>query len=195
MAFTKVDIISQASFVLGNGAINDINSNLPFIKNAVAAYDLIVESVLAKHNWRFATRTQQLNVLIDEPILKEWRFILELPADYLAMDRIEPNVNFEIFENKHLFTNEDNIIIVYRFLPDVSRFPSYFVEYLVYAIAKQLAISVAQKESFDRIYDEERQRTLATGLFADAQSHPNRRMADAPFISVRRGGRQITSIR
>ncbi|KKK62020.1 hypothetical protein LCGC14_3008530, partial [marine sediment metagenome] len=67
------------------------------------------------------------------PILPEWKFILELPADYLAMDRIHPNVNYEIFENKNLYTNIDDIIAVYRFIPDVTRFPGYFVEFLVYS--------------------------------------------------------------
>ena len=190
MPFNKVDIISQVSIALSNGPINNVLSQDPFVVNAVAAYDLITESVIGQHNLRFATRAQQLNVLTSVPILPEWKFILELPADYLAMDRIHPNVNYEIFENKNLYTNIDDIIAVYRFIPDVTRFPGYFVEFLVYSIAKHLAISTAQKESFEAVYSAERQRTLAAALFTDAQSHPNRPMADAPFIAVRRGGRR-----
>lgn len=190
MAFTKVQIISQVGIALSNGPVNDLLSKEPFVVNAVAAYDLISESILAQHNLRFATRAQQLNVLVGIPILKEWRFILELPADYLAMDRVEPNVNYEIFENKQMYTNIDDLIAVYRFVPDVSRFPVYFVEYLIYAIAKHLAISTAQKEAFEVVYTAERERSLAAALFTDAQSHPNRGIVDAPFITVRRGGRR-----
>ena len=190
MAFTKVQIISQVGIALSDGPVNDLLSKDPFVVNAVAAYDLISESILAQHNLRFATRAQQLNVLVGIPILKEWRFILELPADYLAMDRVEPNVNYEIFENKQVYTNIDDLIAVYRFVPAVSRFPVYFVEYLIYAIAKHLAISTAQKEAFETVYTAERERSLAAALFTDAQSHPNRGIVDAPFITVRRGGRR-----
>ncbi len=195
MASTTVDIISQVSIVLSNGPVNDILSKDPFVVNAVAAFNLIAESIVSQHNFRFATRPQQLNVLLEVPILKEWNFILQLPADYLSMDRIEPNVNYEIFEDKQLYANIDKIIAVYRFLPDTARFPAYFVEYLVYALAKHLAISTAQKEAFEAVYDAERTRSLAAALFTDSQSHPNRGIADAPFIAVRRGGRRgISSI-
>lgn len=195
MAFTKVQIISQVSIALSGGPINDIASKDPFVVNAVAAYDLISESILAQHNLRFATRAVELNETTFTPIWDEWDFILQLPPDYLAMDRIHPNVNYELFENKHLYSNTKKIIALYRFVPDVSRFPIYFVEYLVYAIAKHLALSTAQKESFEAVYSAERTRSLAAALFTDSQSHPNRAIADAPFIAVRAGGRSgISSI-
>ena len=190
MPFTQVDIISQVSIALSNGPVNDILSKAPFVVNAVAAYDLITESVIGQHNLRFATRAQKLNLTALVSILPEWKFILKLPADYLAMDRVIENVNYEIFENKLLYTNTKDLIAVYRFIPVPTLFPGYFVEFLVYSIAKHLAISTAQKESFEAVYSAERQRTLAAALFTDAQSHPNRPMADAPFIAVRRGGRR-----
>ena len=111
------------------------------------------------------------------------------------MYRIDRNVNYEIFENKQLYTNIDKIIAVYRFIPNSSMLPAYFVEFLIYSMAKHLAISTAQKEAFEAVYDAERGRTLAAALFTDSQSHPNRAIADAPFIAVRRGGRRgISSI-
>ncbi len=187
MAFTKVQIISQISVALGNGIVADILSDDPFVVQAVSIYDLFIESILSNQNWRFATKVQQLNLTPFEPLLKEWRFILELPADYLAMQRVQPQVPYEIFENKHLYANDDKLVAVYRFVPDVTRFPTYFVKHIVFVIAEFLAIPVAQREDFAKFYDAKAQSSLASALFTDSQSHPNQAIISRPFINVRLG--------
>ena len=194
MAFTKVQIISQISVTLGNGVVQDIQSNNPFVVQAVEVFDLFVESVISNHNWRFATKPQLLNKTPFTPILSEWKFILELPADYLAMNRIDPRTPYEIFENKHFYTNEDTVIAVYRFVPDISRFPTYFVKLIVFVLAEFLSIPVAQREDFATFYSKGGEEALASALFTDSQSHPNTGMESAPFIEVRRGFR-VPSVR
>lgn len=196
MAFTKVQIISQISVTLGNGIVQDINQNDPFVKQAVEVFDLFVESTLSGQNWRFATTVQLLNLTPFTPILKKWNFILELPANYLAMNYIEPRVDFEIFENKHLYSNQDNIVAVYRFVPDVTRFPTYFVKHIVFVMAEFLSIPVAQREAFAQFYEKKAQASLASALFTDAQSHPNDAIVSAPFIDVRLGAQfRVPNIR
>ena len=188
MAFTRIRIISAALTALGKGPVNDIATAGEFGDAADIAYDLLYPSLLSSDNWRFNVAIRQLSVLVNSPPVDEWRFALQLPSDYLSLVRTYPLINdFQIFEDR-MFTNTDNIKLEYRFEPNESLLPAYFVEYFVYSLAEFLALAVALQESYAKEMAAKREIAYSKALFTDGQSHPNRAVVSSPFVAVRFGG-------
>ncbi len=191
MAFTRIQIISQALTLLGKGPVNDLVSAGEFGAAADQTYDLLYPYLLGTDNWRFNVAIKQLSVLVDSPPVDRWRFALQLPSDYLSLVRTYPLINdFNIYEDK-IFTNTDDISLEYHFEPDEFLLPAYFVAYFVYSLAEHLALAVALQESYAKEMAAHREIAYAKALFTDAQSHPTQSIVSGPFITTRFGGNRF----
>jgi hypothetical protein len=187
MSWTKLDIINLAFNVLNKSSVNSLSEAGEFADSAARAYDLLLPAELSAQSWRFATRTQQLSVMVSPPTLVLWKYQLQLPSDYLSAVRIYPNVNFQIFEDK-LFSNSKSIRLEYRFVPDATRLPSYFVHFFTLKLAAWFADAVAQDDGLSNKLEQKANMELQKALFTDSQSHPTPSMRTARIISVRGGG-------
>jgi hypothetical protein len=187
MSWTKLDIINLAFNVLNKSSVNSLSEAGEFADSAARAYDLLLPAELSAQSWRFATRTQQLSVMVSPPTLVLWKYQLQLPSDYLSAVRIYPRVNFQIFEDK-LFSNSKTIRLEYRFIPDATRLPSYFVHFFTLKLAAWFADAVAQDDGLSNKLEQKANMELQKALFTDSQSHPTPSMRTARIISVRGGG-------
>jgi len=198
MATTKVKIISSAVALLGNAPVTTLNNANDLVNAAEQAYDLLLPSVLANNNWRFAVQIQQLSKTLEVPPQETlYSAVYLLPAGYLKTIRVYPqNYGWEIFQSNKVYTNFNTtspFYMEYVFQPDPSLLPSYFVSYFVYEIAAYLALSNAQKPEYFSVLEQRRVSALAMAAASDAQNRPNSSQVDFPVLSNRTAS-QFTSI-
>lgn len=187
MAFTKVQIVSNALGLLGQKPIIALQNQSDIITAAEQAFDFLYPSILSTGQWRFAAHIVQLSQLVIQPVVSDWNFIYELPADYLKMIRQYPhNYAFEIFENRHLYSNLDNpLFIEYIRQPVIGLVPEYFWWYFIYEIASMLALSNAQYASFAQFIEQKLPMMRGIAMANDAQNRPNTPMVSQPVITNR----------
>jgi hypothetical protein len=187
MALTRVQKISNALALLGQKPINSLEGQGELVNTANQAYDFLLTSTLSSNKWRFATRQVQLSLLVDTPIDNRFKYIYQLPADYLCMVTIWPlRYDWEIFENQKLYANfNDTIYAEYIFRPIDGLFPPYFDHYFVYELAVYLALSSAQKPEYYPVLKAERDYRFSVACATDAQSRPATGLQSAPAISNR----------
>ena len=184
--FTKIEIIQLAVLKVGKGVFSTIADMGKIGTAAELVYRFELDRLISSNDWRFCTAILPLSKLVATPTVSEWSYIYSLPADYLALTRLHPHTtDFQIFENKTLYSNTDGLYIEYRFKPDESRFPAYFGELLATIIAYHLANTEAQNADLAvKLFNEI---TIArnTAYFADSQSHPNTAIQSTRYISCR----------
>jgi len=187
MPITKVQIISFAIAKLGNKPISSLENQSDIVNAAVQAFDILLPIILSEQTWRFACKIQQVSQLVTEPIIDNWRYIYELPGDYLKMIRQWPhNYSYEIYENRHMYSNVNGpLYIEYMFEPSVFQLPAHFYNYLSLKIAEHLALSNGHNVEFSKKLGADSDSARATALAADAQSRPQSPLASQPIISNR----------
>lgn len=188
MPWSKLDIVNLAMNKLNKHSVNAIADSGEFADSANRAFELLFPSEISGFSWRFATRVQQLSVLVPPPILPQWTYQLQLPSDYLAVVRIYPRVNFQIYEDEIIFCNFNNLLLEYRALPDITRLPAYFVHFFSLLLASWFADAVANNDDLSSKLLKECNDARGQALFTDSQSHPITPMISQPLIDVRGGG-------
>ena len=194
---SKTVMISNAISVLGHKPIITLDNADDITISAEQAFDMLLPSVLAMGNWRFAVQIAQLSKSVEVPPSgSNWTSIYYLPAGYLKNIRVYPqNYAYEIYENNKLYTNwSDNVWMEYVFQPDVSKLPPQFVQYFTMEIAAYLCLSNAQKPEYYNLIESKRIQTLAMAAATDAQNRPNFSQVDFPVLSNRYIGGVIGNI-
>ncbi len=185
MAWNKIQIISLSLQLLGKNAIESIEAAGDYANAASAHFDLLLPAELSKFNWRFATALVQLARMVEVPLVDTWRYVYQLPADYLSLWKMYPQTIYQIYENKKLYANVDTLKVEYRFMPAISLLPAYFVQYLSTRLAQILAVSVAENKTYADRMEKDAGMWLLQALSADAQAHPNQSTVNNPFVDVR----------
>lgn len=124
-------------------------------------YELIVLAELSLYKWRFATKTFDLspNILLDPPDTK-YNVAYQIPNDVLSVDTLLVNdggaaasnrsrvIDYDRFQDQiHTFdTENDTVILKYRFRADESVWNPYFQLLVIYRLATMLSFSIARKE-------------------------------------------------
>lgn len=184
MALTRTEIVSNALALLGQKPINSLSGQGELVNTANQAFDFLLDSTLSSCKWRFACRQVQLALLVDSPIDTRFKYIYQLPADYLCMVTIWPlSYDWEIFENQKLYANFNNTVWAeYIFRPAIGLLPQYFNHYFVYELAVYLALSSAQKPEYYPVLKSERDYRFSVACATDAQSRPATGLQSAPAI-------------
>ena len=188
MAQTRVQILSNALTLLGQKPINSLDGQGEMVNAANQAFDFLLESTLSSCKWRFACKQQQLSLLVDTPIDNRFKYIYQLPADYLCMVTLVPTgtYDWEIFENQKIYANFNYPLWAeYIFRPEVGLFPAYFNHYFAYELAVYLALSSAQKPEYYPVLKAERDYRYSVACATDAQSRPATGLQSAPAITSR----------
>ncbi len=188
MPWSKLDIINLAFNKLNKRSVNAVADSGEFADSANRAFDMLYPSEISGFSWRFATRIQQLSVLVAPPILTRWQYQLQLPANYLAVVRTYPRTDFQIYEENVIFCNRNDVLLEYRFLPQVTRLPAYFVHFFCILLASWFADAVANNDDLSKKLLAEADYERGKALFTDSQSHPISAMVSQPLIDVRGGG-------
>lgn len=171
---------------MGHDPITSLDEGDALTVAAEQAYDMLLPSILASGNWRFASQIQQLTKSVETPPT-HWKYVYLLPADYLKTIRFYPQTyDYEIYQSKKIYSNmAGDFYLEYIFQPDPSLFPPYFIQYFVYEIAAYLALSNAQKPDFYNVLEAKRINLQAMANAIDAQNRPNFSQAVFPVLNNR----------
>lgn len=181
-------MVNLAFNILNKSSVNDLTNSGVFADSANRAFEMLYPAAISSNAWRFATKIQLLNVLPEAPPIPNWRYQMQIPSDYLAAVRVYPRVTFQIYSNNIIYSNTQNMQLEYRFLPDPSFCPAYFVNFFALDMAWWFASAVAQQPALASYLQSQRDSSLQVALFTDSQSHPNDAMTLNPIIQQRYGG-------
>lgn len=185
LSWTKLDTINLAFNVLNKESVNDLLDSGVFSDAASRTFDLLYQNAIQSKAWRFAVTTQLLDVLPTPPPIQWWTYQLQLPSDYLAAVRTYPPIQYQVYQNNIIYTNNNNVVLEYRRLPDITHCPAYFITWLAVHIAAWFADAVAENDTLAQKLQARALSELGEALFTDSQSHPTPAMYNNPLIQAR----------
>jgi hypothetical protein len=177
---------SNAITLLGHAPIVSFDGGDQMVVAVEQAFDMLLPSVLAQNNWRFAAQIQQLSISIEVPP-SPWKTIYLLPAGWLKTIRVFPQTYaWEIYENSKVYAAfQGQFWMEYIFQPDISKLPAHFVQYFIYELAAYLALSSAQRPDFYSPIEAKRVTAYAMCAAVEAQNRPQFTQATFPVLNNR----------
>lgn len=185
---TDIEIMSLAAVLVGKNAFTTIDDADEFAVSVQQFYDMLVDSELGSNAWKFAKKQVQLSEVAGfDPDFAEYSHAYDLPADFLFLCRLYPNVNFEIFENRIYTSATGTLKIEYNANVPVTRWSPTFKKYIIYSLASCLAPANTEDPKLTQMMMQEREMARANCMWVDAQNSPNRAIQHNPWIDVRTG--------
>lgn len=147
--YTDISICNAALDELGVNQINSIvNPETDVEASCARLYPLTIGGLLSRHPWNFAQPLRQLAVDADAtPAQKSgYEYAYRLPSDLIAGPfavYADGNVKHPIHDymnvNGYILASYNRIDVRYRHVPPVERWPIYFIDLAVMALAARLA--------------------------------------------------------
>lgn len=186
---TDIEIMSNAAILVGKNAFTTIDDADEFAVSVQKFYDMLVDSELGSNAWKFAKKQVQLSEVAGfDPDFAEYSHAYDLPADFLFLCRIYPNVHFEIFEERIYTPASGTLKIEYNANVPVSQWSPTFKRYMVYSLASCLAPANTEDAKLTQMMIQEREAARATCMWVDAQNSTSRPIQHNPWVNVRTGG-------
>jgi len=146
----RVTIINRALGRIGCLAIQSDAEPGPAGVEVVNTYDAVLEDILSKYPWHFATRFEALSPLTDTPPLG-WKTQFLMPPSRLALPRAYydsatsdvPLLRFQISENR-VFTATSICFAEFQISPPPAQWPGYFRELMTLCLAAEYALEVRE---------------------------------------------------
>lgn len=199
MANTAIDICAKACVLVGQKPIQSFTGGQ---KQATCKmlYDMTIENLIASYVWGFAGAKVQLARLVASPG-GEWKYAYKLPPDRIGQPNAYypsnavgefPFLSWEL-QGDAVLCNEEAVFCDYKFAPTVARWPAYFENLAVHAMAAVLAVPLTTDRGLAEFYH---QMTFGTpqesgmgGLWlqatnADAQGQTNIALHPDSFVLV-----------
>lgn len=186
MPLTEVQIISGALAKIGKKPISALGQD----DMSIVAQQILEQTLptrISQNSWRFATKIVQLAQLNIVPVVTWWQYVYQLPGDFLKHIRMYPqNWAYEFYAGGQIYSNLNGpLFMEYVFLPQITALPDWFVTYIEWEVATQLALSSAQNVQYAQYCTQQRDIELAKAMAADAQNRPQTPLASSPVISNR----------
>ena len=183
---SKVDICNLALVALGQTTIMSIDQKAPRAEKCAAIFDMVRDIELSSHNWKFATKYQTLAQSSTDPSFT-YDNSFQLPSDYLKLVSLDSSsIEYKIVGDK-LYTNEDEIGLIYIFREtDTANFSSEFIDLLAARIARDLAWSITNNKSTMVAMYESYTITRRRAIAIDSQQGTPNKVQGTSWITARR---------
>lgn len=186
---TDIEIMSTAVVLLGRKPFTTIDDASEFAVSVQMFYDLLVSSELAKNMWKFATKIVDLSQVAGfDPDFAWYNAAYDLPADFLSLVRIYPDIPYQIFGRRIYCGSTGRLQMVYNWNAPVTYWSNPFKEYMVYALAAKLSPSVTENVGLTQMMIMERNSAKAIAMYVDSQNSPSVPIQSIPWVEARMGG-------
>lgn len=182
---SKIDLISNALILVGDTTINDLTGSERRKVVARNLYDNIVRNELTKHRWGFARRKGQLSLISTDPIDSEWSKAYELPADLLALIKLHPISDYQVYGSQIYCNYEQSLYCDYIYDCPESEWPVYFSKMIEYALARDFSTSIRDSSTLRIEMAAEYENASRMARYTDSQQYPAVPIQHRPFIDVR----------
>ena len=189
MAFTDIDICSQALVLIGEKPITSFTDGTTPAIASENLYEATVQDLLGNYPWRFATAQAQLTRLANAPAT-EWDAAYQLPNDLLSVETVmvqDRVIDFDRFEDR-LFCNateNDAVILEGTYRVAEQFWPPYFLSYLRFVLASKFAFSVAAQTETAQMFDQKAMREGAIARNRDAMARTAPKFQTDRFLTNR----------
>lgn len=149
MLLTDIDVCNQALTLCGGARISSLEDGTAEAEQCAAHYETTVRAALtapggAPFRWSFASRQDTLARLAAVPAGR-WAYAYQMPTESLAAHGATQNdslIAYAIYGDK-LFTDaEGPIVLDHSFRAAETGWPPFFVEAIVAALARKLALAL-----------------------------------------------------
>lgn len=181
---TKVKIISLAFNLLGQESINEIQLDKKWHGAASDQFDSLYDEYQSNYAWLFSTTILNCSPDSTPPPITTWSYQYTIPVDALVIYYIENAQNYKIFGNK-IFTNVNNINLIYRSRKQVSDMPSFFASLMKYGLTAAMAMPMTKQSDLIKVYEAKADTQLIIARHIDGSQQPNNVIQATPLIDVR----------
>ena len=186
---TDIEIMSDAVILLGKKPFTTIDDAGEFAVSVQKFYDLLVSSELAKNSWKFAKKVVDLSLVAGfDPDFAWYNSAYDLPADFLSLVRVYPNIPYQIFGRRIYCSSQGRLQLEYNYNVPVTYWSAPFKEFMVYALAAKLSPSVTENANLTQMMIMERNATKAIAMYVDSQNSPSVPIQSSPWREVRLTG-------
>lgn len=154
MCTAALDLIGESG--ISSSAFEDPKSDIE--KTCVTQFFLVIGSLLSRHQWNFASPVRMLSVNADATDAQKqgYEYAHNLPSDILA-GPFRVTASREKRDLIHDFLNSENFILSnspvvfasYAALTDMARWPIYFIDLGVVALAARFSKPIADNTSME----------------------------------------------
>lgn len=182
MPSPEVTMSSRALVMIGDRPIASLSGPGATQIACNTLYPAVVEDLMSRYRWRFASRIVALERMADPP-LSRFDAKYQLPAGaqqslvYSVMVN-DQNIEFERFE-KEVYCNAGASDLVYaevKFSPSEAYWPQYFKALVELDLAAKLAITVAEDPSKANYFEGKALRQFALAKSLDSQTRTARKL-------------------
>ena len=189
-ATTAIDVCNRALVLIGASPMTSFEDGTNEALVAVNLYEDTCRATLVNTRWRFAIDQRALNRLTSEPTGR-WDAAYLIPAESLFVHAVTVNdapIQYDIFGNMVYCdaTTNDTVIADYNFRPTEAKFPSYFVQALVYELAGQFALGIARDDALSSMMFNNARFYMQRARTMDSQQQTTRKLITNRFIVSRR---------
>jgi len=171
---TKLQIINNALLMVGAETISTLTDSSREARVASSVYDVTREDLLARNPWDFALGQVQLAQVATTPLFG-FDHAYQLPVNPKAlriMRKNDPPNDYRIFEDK-LYTDDNEVAIIFLFDPGEQNYPAYFIRLIEYELAKIFAFALMQDETQGQIFENLMARQMRVARSINAQNSPS----------------------
>jgi len=185
-ATTDIEIMSGAAILMGKAPFATIDEADDFAVAMQTFYDQLVPAILASPDWNFSAKIIQLSVSATEvPDFAEFDTAYALPADFLALKRVYPNVRFQQFGQFLYTSTTGELKLEYIYQTPVTKWSQPFKMFVQYKLAAALAFSNAEFARLAQAFEVEATNWKIQAMWLDAQGSTSRSIAFKPWIAAR----------
>ncbi|MBR5153994.1 MAG: hypothetical protein IKW57_04350 [Alphaproteobacteria bacterium] len=169
---TKIDLCSMALLKLGEQPIQSLTDDSAAAKLSRTLFDVITDSLISLHPWRFATAQLELVRNTDGDFL--------IPSDVLRVLRSDG----DIIGNR-IISDLDSVsaVVLRRVSPE--QFPSYFISLAVTRLAMEFCIPLLGDQTVFRMLAALYETELQTAKYLDSTTSAPSCLTDFSLISSR----------
>ena len=201
---SKVQIASQALIELGSEPISSFDERVsrPDLISIEQKIDTVINDILSRHMWSFATRRAMLTKSANAPAFG-WDDKFLLPSDRLrggpihlwnTPDIYDTQLKEFAIEDGHVLCNEETLYCRYVYPAQPGDWPPYVDQVMVKALAADCARPVTDEtntgvelktEAFGTPQEQGMGGLLLTAITLDSQMSPPESFEDFPLVAVR----------
>lgn len=186
MATTDLDICISALLLVGADEITSFDDASREARICNQLYETTKQKLLQTRPWSFSLAIVELAKTTLATTSEEYEFgyLYEytLPPDQLRIIRKNnPTNDYRIIGDK-LYTNDDEVQVLYQYDVSESEFPSYFTRAFEFEMAKLLAAALMQDENQMQLFAALAKEELIKARNIDAQGSPGVTIDESNFV-------------
>lgn len=189
---TDLRFINAALTRIGDEPLTSLTGTSAAAKVANQNYEHIVETALASHPWKFATKYAQLTLVSTDDPPDPWTYVYQVPTDMLDLRSVKVSdtpMDYEQASDK-IFCNvseDDDLIAAYTWRVPEADWPRWFSEAVTTALEAIFLRAIAEDYEKADIREKAAVRMLARAKFKDSQRATTKNPVTSPTLRARVG--------